>query len=256
MKRIVQTFALLALFLICSSGMAQDVTDSIKKVLPYPYKNIIRYNISGAMLFGLTDFVILGYERITGPHQSFSVNLGRVTLPSVFGLDLDSVDIIKNRKRGGLNFSVDYRFYLPRENKNTIPHGLYIGPFYSYNGFRGETEWRHKKDNGNTSIRTDTKFNIHTIGFEMGYQFVLWKRLTLDVLVVGPGFGFYNLKAKLSRNVDDETKKQLFEGLEEIVTEKFPGMNVVFSDESIESNGTMKTSSWGYRYLVHIGFLF
>ena len=78
----------------------------------------------------------------------------------------------------------------------------------------------------------------------------------IGLLVVGPGFGFYNLKAKLSRNVDDETKSQLFEGLEEIVTEKFPGMNVVFSDEEIESDGTMRTSSWGYRYLVHIGFLF
>jgi len=256
MKRIVQAFALLALFLICSSGMAQDAPDSKKKLLPYPYKNIIRYNISGAMLFGLDAFVIVGYERITGRHQSLSVNLGRVTLPTVVSVDLDSVDIKKNRNRGGVNFSVDYRFYLPRENKNTIPHGLYIGPFYSYNGFRGETEWTHKKDQGNSSISTDTKFNIHTIGFEMGYQFVLWKRLTLDVLVVGPGFGFYNLKAKLSRNVDDETKRQVFEGLEEIITEKFPGMNVVFSDEEIESNGTMRTSSWGYRYLVHIGFLF
>ena len=256
MKRFVQTFALLALFLICTSGRAQYAPDSIKKVRPYSFNNIIRYNISGAMLFGLTDFFILGYERITGPHQSFSVNLGRVTLPNVVSVDLDSVDIKKNRKRGGLNFSVDYRFYLPRENKNTIPHGLYIGPFYSYNGFRGETEWTHKKDQGNSSISTNTKFNIHTIGFEMGYQFVLWKRLTLDVLVVGPGFGFYNLKAKLNRQVDDETKRQLFSGLEEMITEKFPGMNVVFSDEEIETNGTMQTSSWGYRYLVHIGFLF
>src|SRR5688572_11047079 len=254
MKRTVKPFFLLTLLLTCINGMGQELADSTKK--PLQYKNIIRYNISGAMLFGLTDFVILGYERITGPHQSFSVNLGRVTLPSVFGLDLDSVDIIKNRKRGGLNFSVDYRFYLPRENKNTIPHGLYIGPFYSYNGFRGETEWTHKKDQGNSSISTNTTFNIHTIGFEMGYQFVIGKRLTLDVLVVGPGFGFYNLKAKLSRNVDDETKRQVFEGLEEIITEKFPGMNFVFSDEEIETDGTMRTSAWGYRYLVHIGFLF
>jgi hypothetical protein len=74
--------------------------------------------------------------------------------------------------------------------------------------------------------------------------------------LVGPGFGFYDFHAKIHRQVDDETKRQLFDGLEEMVTEKFPGMNVVFSDKEVDSNGTMKTSSWGYRYLVHIGFLF
>jgi hypothetical protein len=254
MTRTIHLSFLFLAFLICGNGMAQELPDSTKKT--HPYKNIIRYNISGPLLFGLTDFVILGYERTTGRHQSFSVNLGRITLPNVVSLDLDSFNIKKNQKRGGVNFSVDYRFYLPWENKHTIPHGLYIGPFYSYNGFRGETEWTHKKDQGNTSLSTDTKFNIHTIGFEMGYQFVLGKRLTLDVLVVGPGFGFYNLHAKVSRHVDDETKRQLFKGIEELVTEKFPGMNFVFSDEEIETDGTMRTSTWGYRYLVHIGFRF
>ena len=44
--------------------MAQDAADSVKKYIPSLQK-YNRYNISGAMLFGLTDFVILGYERIT-----------------------------------------------------------------------------------------------------------------------------------------------------------------------------------------------
>jgi hypothetical protein len=76
------------------------------------------------------------------------VNLGRVTLPNVISVNLDSFNIEKNQKKGGVNFSVDYRFYLPRENKNTIPHGLYIGPFYSYNAFRGELSGRIKRIKG------------------------------------------------------------------------------------------------------------
>jgi len=239
--------------LICSSSTAQQV-DSIKSM--HPYKNIIRYNLSGAVLFGLDAFVIVGYERIVNRNQSFSVNFGRVTLPNVTNVNLDSFEIDKNQDRRGVNFSIDYRFYLPRENKHTIPHGLYIGPFYSYNNFKGKTQWTHINDQGNSNITTDTKLNIHTIGFEMGYQFVLWERLTLDVLVVGPGFGFYNLHTKVNGTVDAESKKQLFSGVKQLVTQKFPGMNSVFSDEEINSNGTLEKNTWGYRYLVHIGFRF
>ena len=251
--RTVQPFCVLMLLLICSSSIAQQA-DSTRNT--HRYKNIIRYNISGALLFGLDAFVIVGYERIVGPNQSFSVNFGRVTLPNVTNVDLDSIDIDQNENRSGVNFSFDYRFYLPRENKHTIPHGLYIGPFYSYNHFDGKTHWTHITDQGTSNINTDTKLNIHTIGFEMGYQFVLWERLTLDVLVVGPGFGFYDLHAKINGTVDAETKKHLFRGVKQLVTQKFPGMNAVFSDEEINSNGTLEKNTWGYRYLVHVGFRF
>lgn len=251
--RTVQPLCLLTFLLICSSGIAQQA-DSTKNT--NPYKNIIRYNASGALLFGVDAFVIVGYERIVGRNQSFSVNFGRVTLPNVTNVNLDSFNIDKNQSRSGLNFSVDYRFYLPRENKHTIPHGLYIGPFYSYNHFEGKTQWAHIMDTGNSNLTTSTKLNIHTIGFEMGYQFVLWERLTLDVLVVGPGLGFYDLNAKINGDVDAETKEQLFRGVKQLVTHKFPGMNFVFSDDELTSNGTLQKNAWGYRYLVHIGFLF
>jgi hypothetical protein len=81
MKRALQSFFLLTFLWICSSGMAQDALDSIKKVHRNPYKNIIRYNISGAMLFGLSEFVILGYERITRTASKFLCESGTGDAP-------------------------------------------------------------------------------------------------------------------------------------------------------------------------------
>jgi len=40
------------------------------------------------------------------------------------------------------------------------------------------------------------------------------------------------------------------------LTQKFPGMNFVFADKEISSDGVMKTNTIGYRYIIHIGFAF
>ena len=141
--------------------------------------------------------------------------------------------------------------------KNILaPHGLYIGPYYSFNKFTSETEWRYQKDQGNSYVNTDSRLNVHTIGFELGYQFILWKRLTLDLLLIGPGVGFYNYDVKFDSNIDAETKDQILDGLEQLLTQKFPGMNYVFSDSHINANGSMRSNNLGYRYIIHVGFAF
>jgi len=61
-------------------------------------------------------------------------------------------------------------------------------------------------------------FNLHMAGFELGYQFIFWNRLAVEMVLIGLGVGFYNIRA--------------------------------------QAEGSLTTSSIGYRYLVHIGFLF
>jgi hypothetical protein len=220
------------------------------------YKNVIRYNLSGALMFGIDKYIVIGYERIITPHQSFSINVGRAVLPRPISIVTDSFSLSKDVKRTGYNVSVDYRFYLAKENKFAAPHGLYIGPYYSYNHFDRSNEWIHKNNNASSNVTTDSKFNIHTIGFELGYQFIVWKRLALDFLMFGPGFGFYNYKASFDGHIDATTQEQLLDGLKQLLTQKFPGMNYVFSDKKFNANGVLNTNTWGYRYIIHIGYIF
>lgn len=232
--------------------MGQD--DSTRKMPRY--KNVIRYNLSGALIFGANKYIILGYERVVAPRQSFSINAGQAAMPKMISINTDSFNVNKDSKRSGFNVSVDYRFYLAKENKFEAPHGFYIGPYYGYTRFNNEAQWNYKNPGAHSSLTTSSKFTINNIGFELGYQLVLWKRMTLDFVMVGPGIGFYNYKASFDGNVDAATKEQIFDGLKQLLTQKFPGMNLVFSDKEISSSGTMRASTIGYRYIIHIGFLF
>src|SRR5436190_23442414 len=81
------------------------------------YKNVIRYNLSGALIFGFDRYVIFGYERVIKPNQSISVNVGGVRLPKLVSIETDSFSLQKDNKSNGYNISVDYRFYLGKENK-------------------------------------------------------------------------------------------------------------------------------------------
>jgi hypothetical protein len=245
---------LVPVLLSCNLCFAQQNSDSLKAA-PY-YKNIIRYNLSGAILFGFDKYVVFGYERVVTPHQSFSINFGLVSLPTLVNISTDSFNLSHDKQSGGFNLSVDYRFYLAKENKYRAPHGLYIGPFYSYNHFTRDNSWEYKNSSASSSITSHAVLNINTIGGELGYQFILWKRLAIDLVLVGPGLGFYNYSATFSSNIDAATKEQLLQAMKQLITQKFPGMNYVFADKEFNGNGTIHTSTIGYRYIVHIGFNF
>ncbi len=220
-------------------------------------KNVIRYNLSSAMLFGVDKTIILGYERVLSPHRSFSINVGTIALPKVIDIDTDSFSLKKGGTNNGINASFDYRFYLSKENKHLAPHGVFIGPWYSYNSFTRENSWDILTNTNNQKTSTsETKMKIHSLGFELGYQFILWKRLAIDFVTIGPGFGFYDVKAKFDSNLSEAEKEQLQQAVTDILTQKFPGMDIVFEDQVLDANGRMKTTSLGFRYIIHIGFNF
>src|SRR5688572_23156580 len=126
-KTIVAMLTLVCL-MVTSSGIAQEA-DSTRRMSRY--KNIIRYNLSGALLFGASHYIVFGYERLIKPNQSISLNIGKISFPRLISINTGSLELERDIKNTGTNFSVDYRFYLPRENKHIAPHGLYIGPYYS-----------------------------------------------------------------------------------------------------------------------------
>ena len=141
---------LLCFFISLSALRAQSDTSK-------QYKNVIRYNLSGALVFGIDKYIVLGYERILKPNQSFSVNFGKAALPKLVSIVTDSFTLSKDVKNTGFNFSVDYRFYLKKENKFPAPHGLYIGPYYSFNQFNRDNRLDVKNTSGATVLTTNSK---------------------------------------------------------------------------------------------------
>jgi hypothetical protein len=253
-KRIIPGVFFLTVFLFGSDVFGQEVNaDSVWK---NTHKNIIRYNFTSAIIFGIDKSVIIGYERLLSPHRSLSVNGGTIALPKLISIETDSFSLEKKSTNNGVNFSLDYRFYLSKINKYAAPRGIYIGPWYSFNSFTRENDWDHKNSSSQRTARTETKMSIHSLGVEMGYQFLFWKRLAVDFVMIGPGFGVYRIKAKYDSGLTDAQKEQLRKAITDIVSQKFPGMDIVIGDKQLDANGKLNVTSFGYRYVIHIGYNF
>jgi hypothetical protein len=177
-------------------------------------------------------------------------------MPKFVTISTEDLELQKDQENTGFNLSADYRFYLAKENRYLPPHGLHIGPYYSFNHFERENLWKYRVTSGGSAINTHSDFNIHTMGVEIGYQFALWKRMTIDMVMMGPSVGFYNYNVLFETPVNAAEKVQLLQGVAQLLTQKFPGMNFVFADQAFAADGSIRTSAAGFRYIVHVGFRF
>ncbi|HEV8273560.1 MAG TPA: hypothetical protein VGQ04_19735 [Chitinophagaceae bacterium] len=241
------------LFVMFLSGLLQTVSaqDSTKHL-----KNTILFNVTNPIIFGSS--FILGYERVLNHRHSFSVNIGTTSFPGSDRRDTDSLKVNDVDNKSGMNISADFRFYLSKENKYAAPRGVYIGPYYSYNNFKREHSWILKSTNGGAplEVKSELTLNVHTIGFEMGYQFVFWDRMALNMILLGPGISAYNLKASLANNLSQADRERLFEAINDALADKFPGYDVAINQGEFQKKGSTNSTNLGYRYMVQIGFRF
>ena len=231
---------------------AQD-TAAIQK----DYKNSIRFNVTNPLLFGGKS-LIFGYERVMKNNRSFTINIGQSSFPRLRFKDSDSLRTKPNVKENGFHISADYRFYLPKQNKYDAPRGVFIGPYYAYNYFEKTNSWTVKSTSGGTPQTIDSKTMLTTncVGFELGYQFVFWNRLSIDMILIGPGIASYNLEAKLSSNLSEEDRQKFYEKLNAALADKFPGYSTVIDEGEFQRSGTANSTNLGYRYMMLIGVRF
>ncbi|MEZ5198869.1 MAG: DUF3575 domain-containing protein [Bacteroidales bacterium] len=236
-----------------SPSFGQD--EQVVKIEKKPLKNTIRFNLTSPIFFG-ENYIVFGYERVVNSKQTFSVNLGRFSIPKFTSTDSDIAELNKDYKDRGINTSADYRFYLNALNNYEAPRGVYVGPYYSYNYFKRENTWTLSTDLFVGEAGTDLILNIHTAGLQLGYQFVFWRRLAVDFVLFGPGIGYYGIKSELRTSLEPDDEALLFEKINDLLAEKFPGYNFAIEKTLFESKGSFKTTSLGFRYMIHIGFRF
>jgi hypothetical protein len=235
--------------------MAQETPE--KKDSNKVYNNTIRFNVTNPILFGGRS-IIFGYERVLNEHSSFSVNIGQTGFPTLNLINSDSLKANSILGEKGFHFSADYRFYLSRENKHNAPRGVYIGPYVGYNYFERKNSWSLKSTSGGTPLMAESKtsLSVSSIGFEMGYQFVFWNRVSLDMILLGPGLAGYDLKASLGTNLSEADRQKFFENLNQALADKFPGYSMVIDEGEFQKTGSVKTTSFGFRYMIMVGFRF
>jgi hypothetical protein len=251
MKRFKTITLLLLAFYLCSFSLNGQVKKDSTKTL----KNTIRMNLTNPMLFG-EKYNVFGYERLIGSHQSFSVDIGRFSLPRFVSPKLDSLQLKYGTTDKGFTFSVDYRFYLKKENKYNAPRGIFLGPYYSFNYLERTNTWSLNTSSISQELETNLRLNANLVGAQMGYQFVIKNRLSIDLILFGPGIWFYSLKTDISTTLSEEDAALVFEKINEFLAAKLPGHEITINPGEKQRTGTYHTSSGGMRYLIHLGFRF
>lgn len=257
-KLIKSLFVLGVVFALSNLNLSAQTSYSLYKP-EREFKNTIRFNVTNPLIFGGKS-LIFGYERQLKNNRSFSINIGQAAIPN---LEKGFSDEFREKtvlSQGGFHISGDYRFYLSKLNKYGAPRGVYIGPYYSYNRFSKGQDWQYTDEDSNTkNINSDLSLKIHQVGFELGYQFVFWKRFSVDLILMGPGVASYKVKASAEGNLTDAERELFFEKLNQALKDKFPGYSGSVGDNAdgeFEKNGSVSTTSLGYRYMINVGYRF
>jgi hypothetical protein len=134
---------------------------------------------------------------------------------------------------------------------------VYIGPYfaqYRY-GFDNTLEINIGSD-GKASMDVDAGFSMTSLGFELGYQFVFWERLTLDLILVGPSISYYSGKVNASADFELEEGSDAYEYIRNELIKKYPWLETFIDLDAINTGGKFDSTTFGFRYVLQIGFRF
>ena len=219
-------------------------------------KNVIKWNLTPFLLWSKKN-INIGYERVVSPYRSFTVNAGYFELPQFTKKLFDSLEIKNSTDRSGFAISGDYRFYFKKRNRRMAPDGLYWGVYGSFH------HTQFKNDIvilNNPSIQGDllfgAKLNILAAGVELGYQFIIKERLSIDLIFMGPSLSMYQNQLTLGGAVDVDEEDEYIQAVYDVLKNIIPGFDNLVKDGEVTSSGSNLSMGFGLRYMVQIGYRF
>lgn len=219
-------------------------------------KNIIRWNPTPMFLVGPKS-IVLGYERVTLPNQSISLNIGYLEKSPMTDKDGIPIKIFDQSARGGLDISLDYRFYFKNRNKYPAPDGVYWGPYTAYYGIWQDASLNIMDNNVVTNtVHYSGKFQVFSLGLQIGYQFIIKDRFSIDLVLVGPSYSYYDLQLNLKFNNTININDPFYEDLMNYLQDNSSFLSEFIKNQSFSANGRLNLNYIGFRYAIQFGYHF
>ncbi len=241
-----------------------ELTDTVPKtekskkrisLTPY-HRNVIKINPTPMLLWGSVRNLSISYERLINNNMSLALQLGYLRVPKLLDDTLLGLVAISERNRDGVNIALDYRYYPGARNRRPAPDGLYIGAYVSYYGVR----FRNNMDILYTTVDQggglNGRIDVVNLGLELGYQFIFWKRLSLDLLLFGPSVTYMYGYLEISGDLDKEQIANIDEEIVDKLLERFPVLGTLFNSETLKFTGSKTNFGALFRYSVQLGFHF
>ena len=226
--------------------------------------NIIKINVPALFFKNIS----LQYEKAVGKKQSFAVAVryrpeGSIPFQKAVQDFVDYKSIrVDLGKIGNFGITPEYRFYF---SKKGATNGFYIGPFVSYNHYNGNVpiNYNDYDDINHVSIEKTAIFkgriNTFTAGFQLGAQWKLSNKLSLDWWIAGPNYGISKGTFDFIGSLNEIEQISMQYELEKIKN-TIPLVKIEIADGSPNANGaTFKVNGpWaGLRAMgVNIGYRF
>jgi hypothetical protein len=245
-----KTILISLIILSCSISGSGQKNDSIK--LPTRL-NVISFNPTPMMLTDNLRNVTFVYERLIKPNQSLVFQLGYLEFLASAGDSLLQKTSFQRNSSSGMNAAFQYRFYLQNLNTHPAPFGLYLGPYCSYYGIRFKSSYTMKNTNPGQSQNVTSSYYLYNLGVGLGYQFVFWKKVTLDMLVFGPALTYYVHNKSSEGNVSAKQDAWISDQMENENIRKNPLLSNII--DSYGENSSTELTTF-FRYAITIGFNF
>lgn len=248
------SLVLASVFLLVSSSVSAQMKDTTKK-FQNKYPNIPKVSISSWSLYPNSFHV--AYERVLSHNKSIDIFGGYNLFPLDFNLNFTGVDFTQSKARTGYSIGGEFRFYLSKENKYDAPHGVFLAPFISYYNFGGNRGLTHTDSSGvMESANLVTKTTFFSVGGELGYQFVFWKRVTIDCELFGPSFTYYTFQARIDGTITGIDENSLVSQVIQALIQKVPLLSDFANGKQVNVSGftNQRFPAVGFRYAIFIGF--
>ena len=130
------------------------------------------------------------YERMINARNSVILGVGLPNQKSIMGkYGMDAGTDLKSFEIGTMHLRAAFRHYTGHQ---MLPKGFYIEPFLKYQNIKGNAAVSGVDDQSGQPYKGDFNLNFNTlnIGFQLGTQFLIAKRVTLDLYFLGFEAGF------------------------------------------------------------------
>jgi len=238
--------AVILLFLVSLGVQAQKGDTTTRR-------NTIKLDITSYWLY--RNAVVFAYERVNKnkPFQSWGITAGYQQFPPLGSLD--NINITRESSASGIKVGGEYRFYLLKENKFKAPRGVYLGPYTSFHNYSNDRSVEINNNGVLENAELNTDLNILNIGVQLGYQFVINNRWTIDLVFIGPSVSNYKFKTVLGGNTTADPDEITNEVLLALI-DRFPGFGELINEGELASSGKVNYWGAGYRYQFQLGYHF
>jgi hypothetical protein len=219
------------------------------------HRNVIKFNPTPMLIWGDIRNITFSYERLIKENQSVCFLLGFFSMPRVFNDTIAMVTIL-DESRKGINIAFDYRYYPGARNRRPAPDGLYLGGYLSYYGFQLRNDFSIPSVTENQAGSTTVEIHMVNLGVELGYQFIFWKRFSVDLLLFGPSLTYQSGSMEISGQLTPEQIEQLDQEMIDKILNRFPALGFLGSNESLKFTGSRTSLHTFFRYSIQLGFHF